>query len=535
MKISIHLLLVYSLSILNHSVIGHSIQSHAKRHTVRLEEIAIHTLSQSVKGVDQFDLTFKIQGQDSTVRLRLKPNRDIFANDAQIQYLDTRGEEQISHNFEDQERVFKGDIWLYYASKGWQPSGRARVYIVEDGISPLFQGSLTISNRRFHVNIVSGLGGTASSSIPHLEITTSDDSLADLQNLGSWETVNKRHSTYGGDLIFGAPLPLNRMSLLRRHSLEYNEITESTVGYSTSPRVALIGLARDCSYRAAFGSAEEMRRELVSMVNSASEVFERSFNISIGIRNLTINDETCPDTGTQSVPWNVACHSGDLNWRLDQFASWRGLQNDTNAYWTLMTNCPTGNVVGVSLVGELCSRNEGVNVVVRTSNQWQVFAHESGHTFGAIHDCDSQTCSSSPEQCCPLSSSTCDAAVMIRQLSQLQNVATESSRKEKNAIVVKTAGKTPAVMERPASLPRERSVMMQPDPVVSTASLRMQAPCVAQAAGHATSRRPVLATTQAVRLTCTWQMGSPVAIYPAFSVPVANVPAEICSAGTFST
>ncbi|KAI7972327.1 hypothetical protein EIK77_003398 [Talaromyces pinophilus] len=353
---------------------GHSIQSHAKRHTVRLEEIAIHTLSQSVKGVDQFDLTFKIQGQDSTVRLRLKPNRDIFANDAQIQYLDTRGEEQISHNFEDQERVFKGDIWLYYASKGWQPSGRARVYIVEDGISPLFQGSLTISNRRFHVNIVSGLGGTASSSIPHLEITTSDDSLADLQNLGSWETVNKRHSTYGGDLIFGAPLPLNRMSLLRRHSLEYNEITESTVGYSTSPRVALIGLATDCSYRAAFGSAEEMRRELVSMVNSASEVFERSFNISIGIRNLTINDETCPDTGTQSVPWNVACHSGDLNWRLDQFASWRGLQNDTNAYWTLMTNCPTGNVVGVSLVGELCSRNEGVNVVVRTSNQWQVFA-----------------------------------------------------------------------------------------------------------------------------------------------------------------
>ncbi|PCG97585.1 Hypothetical protein PENO1_062580 [Penicillium occitanis (nom. inval.)] len=482
---------------INSSLARHSIQSHAKRHTVRLEEIAIHTLSQSVKGVDQFDLTFKIQGQDSTVRLRLKPNRDIFANDAQIQYLDTRGEEQISHNFEDQERVFKGDIWLYYASKGWQPSGRARVYIVEDGISPLFQGSLTISNRRFHVNIVSGLGGTASSSIPHLEITTSDDSLADLQNLGSWETVNKRHSTYGGDLIFGAPLPLNRMSLLRRHSLEYNEITESTVGYSTSPRVALIGLATDCSYRAAFGSAEEMRRELVSMVNSASEVFERSFNISIGIRNLTINDETCPDTGTQSVPWNVACHSGDLNWRLDQFASWRGLQNDTNAYWTLMTNCPTGNVVAMS---------PGTPLGLST-----IATHKPAHP--------------------PWN----NAVRFLLQHVMQRNVATESSRKEKNAIVVKTAGKTPAVMERPASLPRERSVMMQPDPVVPTASLRMQAPCVAQAAGHATSRRPVLATTQAVRLTCTWQMGSPVAIYPAFSVPVANVPTEICSAGTCST
>lgn len=35
-------------------------------------------------------------------------------------------------------------------------------------------------------------------------------------------------------------------------------------------------------------------------------------------------------------------------------------------------------------------------------------SHESGHTFGAVHDCDSSTCSSST-QCCPLSSSTCDA------------------------------------------------------------------------------------------------------------------------------
>lgn len=92
------------------------------------------------------------------------------------------------------------------------------------------------------------------------------------------------------------------MPLLRRHSLEHNEITNGRVGYYTSPRVAWIGLATGCSYRAAFGSAEEMRRELVSMVYSGSGDFERSFNISIGIRNLTVSDETCPDTRTQSVP-----------------------------------------------------------------------------------------------------------------------------------------------------------------------------------------------------------------------------------------
>jgi Metallo-peptidase family M12B Reprolysin-like/Disintegrin len=39
-------------------------------------------------------------------------------------------------------------------------------------------------------------------------------------------------------------------------------------------------------------------------------------------------------------------------------------------------------------------------------------SHETGHTFGAVHDCTSQTCSdgtSTAQQCCPLSSSTCDA------------------------------------------------------------------------------------------------------------------------------
>jgi hypothetical protein len=38
--------------------------------------------------------------------------------------------------------------------------------------------------------------------------------------------------------------------------------------------------------------------------------------------------------------------------------------------------------------------------------------HESGHTFGAVHDCDSSTCAQglqTTSQCCPFSTSTCDA------------------------------------------------------------------------------------------------------------------------------
>lgn len=36
-------------------------------------------------------------------------------------------------------------------------------------------------------------------------------------------------------------------------------------------------------------------------------------------------------------------------------------------------------------------------------------SHESGHTFGAVHDCTTDTCASGSSECCPLSSSTCDA------------------------------------------------------------------------------------------------------------------------------
>jgi hypothetical protein len=36
--------------------------------------------------------------------------------------------------------------------------------------------------------------------------------------------------------------------------------------------------------------------------------------------------------------------------------------------------------------------------------------HESGHTFGAVHDCDASLCATSQiSQCCPVSSTGCDA------------------------------------------------------------------------------------------------------------------------------
>ena len=73
-------------------------------------------------------------------------------------------------------------------------------------------------------------------------------------------------------------------------------------------------------------------------------------------------------------------------------------------------------------LGQLCNNQvvsngdevvSGTAVVAKTSTEWQVIAHESGHTFGAVHDCDDQTCASqnsvNSQQCCPLSGDTCSA------------------------------------------------------------------------------------------------------------------------------
>lgn len=201
-----------------------------------------------------------------------------------------------------------------------------------------------------------------------------------------------------------------------------------TSGCPKTRKVALIGVATDCKMTDFFKSnstpKDAAKDWVINLVNTASNLYEDSFNVSIGLRNLTVNDQSCPTTATAATPWNVGCDGGNITWRLNEFSKWRASNADSNAYWTLMTGCPTGQEVGVSWMGALCNSNlvtssdgnsvSGANVVVgNQGSAWQIFAHETGHTFGAVHDCDTQACASQLEvssQCCPLSSTTCDAS-----------------------------------------------------------------------------------------------------------------------------
>jgi hypothetical protein len=164
----------------------------------------------------------------------------------------------------------------------------------------------------------------------------------------------------------------------------------NTDGCPTTRQVALIGVATDCTYTADFENDDEKTRSnIITQINSASNLFEKTFNITLG---------------------------------LSLFSEWRGTrQNDSNALWTLMTTCETGAAVGLAWLGMLCQREaivqggqfvSSTNVIARTSTEWKVIAHEIAHTMGAVHDCVSSTCTgntASASQCCPLSASTCDA------------------------------------------------------------------------------------------------------------------------------
>ncbi|ERS96367.1 Disintegrin and metalloproteinase domain-containing protein B [Sporothrix schenckii 1099-18] len=191
-------------------------------------------------------------------------------------------------------------------------------------------------------------------------------------------------------------------------------------GCPTARKVALMGIAADCNYWNLL--RDNTTDNIVAQVNAASRVYENTFNISLGIQHLLIQNNSCPsDASTTATPWNAACGLSITD-RLNLFSKWRGESaNDNNAFWMLLSTCATDSAVGLAWLGQLCvpgSQSSGsqtiaaTNVVIRTSTEWQVMAHEIGHTFGAVHDCTSQTCSdgtSTKQQCCPLSASNCNA------------------------------------------------------------------------------------------------------------------------------
>ncbi|KAL8772466.1 MAG: hypothetical protein Q9209_002418 [Squamulea sp. 1 TL-2023] len=432
-----------------------------------VENPQIQTPSHRVHAFSDFDILFSLHQSHQQLKLTLEPNHDIIAQGATVTYLDEHGHiersEPINRNHH---RVFKGESWVQMHDGSWHSAGWARITVKRDGPDPLFEGAFTVGRDHHHVQLRSHYLSTKHDLDPDLErsgdeymvayrdsdiFQGSSDGYDELKrSLGPDHSCSSDALTFNNDpshpvfapttkqQVFGlwGSIPIN--SLFGKRQLDSNGIPggagnsagvnlRTTIGNNdgcpNTRKVALVGVATDCGYTASFPSEDDVRQNIIQHFQSASQLYEKTFSITLGLANLTISKKDCPTTPQADTPWNVGCTgSASITDRLNMFSQWRSERNDTNAYWTLLTSCPTGSEVGLAWLGQLCVTEafknpgevvSGANVVAKTANEWQVIAHESGHTFGAVHDCDQSACANqnsvSAQQCCPLSESQCDA------------------------------------------------------------------------------------------------------------------------------
>lgn len=445
---------------------AHSRQRNPLRNVGQIQRPTLLTPSNRVHAFSSYDLTFTLSDSRTSVRLSLEPNHDVLADGATVTYLADDGSVRSSEPINRLEhRIFRGSAFVQYpGDTEWLNVGWARIHVHRDGQDPLFEGAFQIYGNHHHVQTSQNYRQTSIRGDPIVEerpdefmvfwrdsdIIEDDHSAHGLDELK--RGLPARDSCTASELLFNRdenhPVyrslgsdPLEKDSIWASVSprtlfgrqidgttggngagVNLASTIGSTQGCPTSRKVALIGIATDCTYTADFANDTAVRTNIINQVNTASQLYESTFNISLGIQNLTVSSGNCPSTASAEAPWNIGCSdSVAITDRLNLFSQWRGQHQDTNAYWTLLSTCNTDSAVGLAWLGQLCmsgsssESNETVaaaNVVVRTSTEWQVFAHESGHTFGAVHDCTSTTCSdgtSTKQQCCPLSSSTCNA------------------------------------------------------------------------------------------------------------------------------
>jgi hypothetical protein len=445
-----------------------------------VQNATIHTHNHRVTALSHFELTFNIR-DDLQVKFSLEPNHDILADNAIVSYLASDGSISRTENIDRLgHKVFKGSAWVQRPRTGqnkWQKVGWSRILIRKDGKRPFFEGAFAVNYDHYHIQsstnylqtrhqldpVIDELDGEEqymviwrdSDILPNTEVNHQelrralDEDVPTCQADRLEFNLNPAHPVYLG-MSYRDPRAWGTMDFSRVFKRQIDTTTGGnsggvnlvstigkTAGCPTTNKVALVGVATDCTYTGSFDNQQALRENVIQQMNTASGLWESTFKISLGLANITISEASCPGTPASATMWNQGCSNNvDIQQRLNYFSAWRGTQPDHNSHWTLLSTCNTGSAVGLAWLGQACintamtSNNSmtgngdsgtgsetvsGANVVIRTSgaNEWQIIAHETGHTYGAVHDCTAQTCADAnyvnAQQCCPLSANTCNA------------------------------------------------------------------------------------------------------------------------------
>ncbi|OAQ99830.1 hypothetical protein LLEC1_06668, partial [Akanthomyces lecanii] len=333
-----------------------------KAHSVRRAEAKlVHTVQDITftptlaenASPSQLSVSFTLSERTQRIDLTLFRNEDIFTQPVTVHRIRADGSVHSS------ETTLPGDHLAYRGTastsgKEGRAQNWARVSLHVDNGVPLLEGAYFVDGFEHHIQTDATYRRTRSerdasrsaSDQPYNVVWRYIDDQGGVLaqrdeeatcGLGAEAAIDLERRQRGGDTTD---------SLLRSLG--------STSGCPSTRAIALLGIATDCSYTAQFSSDQDIRRNILTQVNTASRVYEGAFNVELRVLNITISDANCP-TGDSGLSWNRACASSlSLGNRLNEFSRWKAGFDDRTAAWTLMTTCTSGSTVGIAWIRSVC-------------------------------------------------------------------------------------------------------------------------------------------------------------------------------------
>lgn len=337
--------------------------------------------SDDIRHDDTFLLNFSLSPEDEPISIVFKPAADLLHRDATLISQNSPSERLFSHQF----RVFEGevvheadveDVWAQTAASVLRPQSRhpsrgwARLLLRDDGA---WDGSAHIDGETWHfkpTHVYERERTLLSPEIPmtalvrrgklggNTVILLSRDSMTHEEEAFELRKRGLRSASYDAgepscshDTLefnldqleqYSYASSLERAALERRSgpllgkrqdiqggnaSSSFASSIGSTQGCPNEQKVLFVGVAADCTATQVFGSTNEAKQTILSLINSVSGIYSRTFNISVGVVEMQVMDPVCPSSQTESEPWNVPCATTangiDLNTRLSLFSQWR--------------------------------------------------------------------------------------------------------------------------------------------------------------------------------------------------------------------
>ncbi|OMJ23481.1 Disintegrin and metalloproteinase domain-containing protein B [Smittium culicis] len=415
-----------------------------------------------------------LNAYNNTYRLILEPNNILLHPNASFSSIDLKGKSKTKLLTLDNIGIYRGKVLRLNADpfssifQSWEKDFRkrsshefdeeetwARISIQKNNNVPKIDGAFYIDGETFYIKPIDVYKRTKRSldpsitSISHRSDNEKDSTSIiykqsdfvnqninsnDIRNGGTCQTQPPpgeiyRIEEHDPHYAFGGLV--DSLTLRKRQTTTFSDQAALDAGCLSAKKIMYMGAAADCTYVTLYGGSEGARSQILSNWNQASAIYERQFNIALGLIYMEVVDSSCSSTADTSRPWNRDClTSYPLSNRLSDFSKWRGGRKDDGAgLWHLLTNCPSGSDVGLAWLGSVCETSStnsnsagggyysGTGVSSSTRDEFKVIAHEIGHNFGAVHDCNGSTCNCNGgacSDCCPCTSScSCDGKFIM--------------------------------------------------------------------------------------------------------------------------